>query len=238
MRKIVAGKAKHIIFATGRLPGMSQEQLGKTLALGVAGVLGHYARSTPMDLGTCKSIEEARVKVLRAAGYATGWPRGQIYHRATEGGMETHVEHAYGVAAAAYCDQVDRALCGRPERMDHLNVAEALAETCYRLGCRGVTPLEWSPIHLLEELDETRMMEAYIKFKLILGLEGIQTRGMAHEALSRDRWRAALRAPRLWEKDELITGERNIRTEPITFHRALAEIGIAEWADIYDAKTK
>eukprot|EP00965_Chrysotila_dentata_P154662 5110401-Pleurochrysis_carterae.AAC.1 len=55
---------------------MSQEQLGMTLALGIAGVLGYYARSTPMDMGTCKSIEEARVKVLRAAGYATGWPRG------------------------------------------------------------------------------------------------------------------------------------------------------------------
>eukprot|EP00965_Chrysotila_dentata_P115641 3821710-Pleurochrysis_carterae.AAC.5 len=237
MRKVVASKAKRTIFAIGRLPGMSQEQLGKTLALGIAGVLGYYARSTPLDMGTCKSIEEARVKVLRAAGYATGWPRGQIYHRASEGGMETH-EHVYGVAAAAYCDQVDRALCGRPGRMDHIQVAEALAETCYRLGCRGMTPLEWSPTHLLEELDETRMMEAYIKFKLILGIQGIQTAGATHEAVSRDRWRAAPRTPRLWEADVLITGERNIRTKPITFHRALAEIGVAEWADIYDEKTK
>eukprot|EP00965_Chrysotila_dentata_P053668 1780488-Pleurochrysis_carterae.AAC.2 len=60
--------------------------------------------------------------------------------------METH-KHAYGVAAAAYCDQTDRALCGQPGRMDHITVAEALAETCYKLGCRGVTPLEWSPTH-------------------------------------------------------------------------------------------
>eukprot|EP00965_Chrysotila_dentata_P147954 4884016-Pleurochrysis_carterae.AAC.1 len=97
-----------------------------------------------MDMMTCKSIEEARGKVLRAAGYATGWPRGQIYHKATEGGMETH-EHAYGIVAAAYCDQVDRALCGPSRRMDHTHVAEALAETCYKLGCRGMSPLEWSP---------------------------------------------------------------------------------------------
>eukprot|EP00965_Chrysotila_dentata_P046330 1539877-Pleurochrysis_carterae.AAC.1 len=107
--------------------------------------------------------------------------------------METH-EHAYGTAAAAYCDQVDRALCGTPGRMDHLNVAEALAETCYRLGCRGVTPIEWSPTHLLE-------VEAYIKYKLVLGLEGAQTRGETHEALSRKRWCTKLRTPRLWEKD-------------------------------------
>eukprot|EP00965_Chrysotila_dentata_P065637 2175213-Pleurochrysis_carterae.AAC.1 len=43
-----------------RLPGLTQKQLRNTLALGVAGVLGYYARSTPMDLMTCKSIEEAR----------------------------------------------------------------------------------------------------------------------------------------------------------------------------------
>eukprot|EP00965_Chrysotila_dentata_P086391 2850939-Pleurochrysis_carterae.AAC.1 len=85
-----------------------------------------------MDMKTCKSIEEARVQVLKAAGYTTGIPRGQIYHAGTEGGMDTH-EHAYGMATAAYCDQVDRALCGSPERMDHTQVAEALAETCYRL---------------------------------------------------------------------------------------------------------
>eukprot|EP00965_Chrysotila_dentata_P202978 6181446-Pleurochrysis_carterae.AAC.1 len=68
-----------------------------------------------MDMATCKSIKEASAKVLRATGYATGWPRGQIHHGATERGIETH-EHAYGVAAAAYCDQVDRALWGLPGR--------------------------------------------------------------------------------------------------------------------------
>eukprot|EP00965_Chrysotila_dentata_P262188 6214496-Pleurochrysis_carterae.AAC.3 len=60
-------------------------------------------------------------------------------------------------------------------------------------------------------------MEAYIKYKLVLGLEGIYTRGTTHEALSRDWWRTAPRAPRLWEKDELITSERTIKTQPITF---------------------
>eukprot|EP00965_Chrysotila_dentata_P241844 6204530-Pleurochrysis_carterae.AAC.1 len=89
---------------SGRLPGHTQEQLGATLALGIAGALGYYARSTPMDMTTCKSIEKAIAQVLKAAGYATGWPRGQIYHAGTEGGIETH-EHAYGIAAAALCDQ-------------------------------------------------------------------------------------------------------------------------------------
>eukprot|EP00965_Chrysotila_dentata_P111066 3670806-Pleurochrysis_carterae.AAC.1 len=151
--------------------------------------------------------------------------------------METH-EHAYGIAAAAYCDQIDRALCGPPERTDHTQVAEALAETCYRLGCRGISPLEWSPMHLVGELDETRMMEAYLKYKLTLGIDGVQTSGTTHEMLSRKWWGKAPRTPRLWEEDELVTTERRIATKPITFHRALAEMGIAEWADIYDATTK
>eukprot|EP00965_Chrysotila_dentata_P110912 3665499-Pleurochrysis_carterae.AAC.1 len=85
--------------------------------------------------------------------------------------METH-EHAYGTAAAAYCDQIDWALCGPSEQMDHTEVAEALAETFYRLGYRGTPPLERSPTHLLGELDETRMMEAHLKYKLTLGIDG------------------------------------------------------------------
>eukprot|EP00965_Chrysotila_dentata_P011612 379970-Pleurochrysis_carterae.AAC.1 len=237
MRKTIADKSKRTIYAIGRLPGLTQKKLGSTLALGVAGVLGYYARSTPLDLTTCKTIKQARMRVLRAAGYATGAPRGQIYHAESEGGMETH-EHAFGVAAAAYCDQIDRAICGPPERMDHTQVAEALAETCYRLGCRGIPLLEWSPTHLRGELDETRMMEAYLKYKLALGINGIQTNGTLHEALSRRKWGTAPRTPRLWEEDELVTTERRIATKPITFYRTLAEMGIAEWADVYDETTK
>eukprot|EP00965_Chrysotila_dentata_P187422 6172125-Pleurochrysis_carterae.AAC.1 len=237
MRRIIAEKSKRIIYAIGRLPGLTQKQLGSTLALGVAGVLGYYARSTPMDMTTCNSIEEARARVLRAAGYSTGAPRGQIYHAGCEGGMDTH-EHAFGVAAAAYCDQIDRAICGPPERTDHTQVAEALAETCYRLGCRGISPLVWRPTHLLGELDETRMMEAYLKYKLTLGIDAIQTSGVMHEALRRKKWSLAPRTPRLWEEDELVTPERKITTKPITFHRTLAEMSIAEWADIYDGTTR
>eukprot|EP00965_Chrysotila_dentata_P033356 1110373-Pleurochrysis_carterae.AAC.1 len=62
MRKIIAEKSKRIIYAIGRLPGLTQKQLGSIMALGVAGVLGYYARSTPLDMTTCKSIEEARVQ--------------------------------------------------------------------------------------------------------------------------------------------------------------------------------
>eukprot|EP00965_Chrysotila_dentata_P253879 6211485-Pleurochrysis_carterae.AAC.1 len=47
MRKIVARKAKRIIFAIGRLPGLTQEQLGKTLALGI--VIEGTGLCNPLD---------------------------------------------------------------------------------------------------------------------------------------------------------------------------------------------
>eukprot|EP00965_Chrysotila_dentata_P183254 6051506-Pleurochrysis_carterae.AAC.1 len=81
-------------------------------------------------------------------------------------------------------------------------------------------------------------MEAYLKYKLTLGIAGIKTSGMTHEILSRKKWGSRPRTPRLWEEDELVTTERKIMTRPVTFHRALAEMGIAEWADIYDEITK
>eukprot|EP00965_Chrysotila_dentata_P069602 2299054-Pleurochrysis_carterae.AAC.1 len=46
------------------------------------------------------------------------------------------------------------------------------------------------------------------------------------------------KAPRLREEYELKTKERNIKTKLAIFHRALAELGIAEWADIYNKTTK
>eukprot|EP00965_Chrysotila_dentata_P153832 5084871-Pleurochrysis_carterae.AAC.1 len=81
-------------------------------------------------------------------------------------------------------------------------------------------------------------MEAYLKYKLTLGIVGIKTNGVTHEVLSRKQWGSGPRTPRLWEEDELVTTERKIATRPITFHRTLAEMGIAEWADIYDETTK
>eukprot|EP00965_Chrysotila_dentata_P038542 1280292-Pleurochrysis_carterae.AAC.1 len=60
-----------------------------------------------------------------------------------------------------------------------------------------------------------------------------------NEALRRKKWGTAPRTPiLLWEEDELVTTERKITTKPITFHRTLAELGIAEWANIYDKTAK
>eukprot|EP00965_Chrysotila_dentata_P102562 3385922-Pleurochrysis_carterae.AAC.1 len=52
-------------------------------------------------------------------------------------------------------------------------------------------------------------MEAYIKYKLVLGIEGTQTKGEIHEALGRERWGRTPKTPRLWEEDELKTRDQD-----------------------------
>eukprot|EP00965_Chrysotila_dentata_P138354 4576020-Pleurochrysis_carterae.AAC.1 len=60
MRRTIAEKSKRIIYAIGGLTRLMQKQLASILALGVAGLLVYFARSTPVDRTTCNSIEEAR----------------------------------------------------------------------------------------------------------------------------------------------------------------------------------
>ena len=80
----------------------------------------------------CKTIETARAEALVARGFSSSVPRLQIYQSWEEGGMGAH-EHAYCYAAAALCDQIDRALCGGKGQPDREAVESALAHTAARL---------------------------------------------------------------------------------------------------------
>ena len=80
------------------------------MELAIAGVLGYYARSTPMTWADCQSIETVRVQVLAQRGICAAAPRAAVYLPEEAGGAGH--EHAYGYAAAAYLDQFHRALSG------------------------------------------------------------------------------------------------------------------------------
>ena len=71
----------------GRVPTLGPEQLRRAMSLALAGVLGYFARSTPISLATCKSIEEVRAQVLRQRGICPGEPRLQIYAPPEGGGL-------------------------------------------------------------------------------------------------------------------------------------------------------
>ena len=98
-----------------------------------------------------------------------------MYERRSDGHLG-HA-HAYSYAAAALCDQIDRALCGREGEPARLAVEDEIASTCARLGCRETHPLEWNPTHLERELRDELVIEAHLKARIKLGLRGRLTRG-------------------------------------------------------------
>ena len=225
---------------------MTQEQMGKAISLGVGGIIGYYGRATVVTWEDCAEIEKARAAALAAArGFTPGVPRLKIYQKESAGGMGAH-EHAYSYAAAALCDQIDRALCGGKGQPDRLAVEEALAKTCMRLGCRGEHPLEWEPSHLMSELRDDLLIEGYLKAKLRLGLRGKLTAACEQKdregPLRAELWKVSeeqkrVTGPRLWQTDYYDDGATRWDTQPMTFHRNLAALGIATWSDVTDAKT-
>ena len=64
-----------------------------------------------------------------------------------------------------------------------------VARTCWRLGCRRESPLEWHPTHLMSSLSDELMIEAWLKAKLRMGLKGVRTAQPLFGDLADERWR-------------------------------------------------
>jgi GNAT superfamily N-acetyltransferase len=206
------------------------------LNISLAGVIGFYGRSTPLTWEDAQKIEGARVNALRARGIVTGTPRAQLYEKRHTGLQHTH---AYAYAAAAIVDQVHRALEGATETPARIATEAALAETCWRLACRNVHPMEWNPHHLLdgpEGLNDDLVMEAYLRARTYLRLRGRLIRGVTEGPLASRKWqwgaeRESIEGPKLFEATE---GEWDTNGKKCAFSRALAKLGIATWRDILD----
>ena len=131
----------------GHLQYLTEEQMGRAMALALAGTIGYYGRAAVIRWEDAEAIERARAEALRKRGFTTAKPRVLMYT-----GRETGLEHvhAYAYAAAALCDQVERALEGGEGEAARVVVEAELASTCARLGCRGVHPLTWGAGHLMD----------------------------------------------------------------------------------------
>ena len=192
-----------ILRVIGRIPALNNVQMSKCMSIAVAGVIGYYGRSTPLSMADCKAIEGARAVAMQQRGFSPSVPHLQIYANARDGGLQH--EHAYRVAAAAVIDQIDRALCGAEGEPHRAAVKSAIVGACRRLGCRGYSPLEWSPEHLRHELSEDNVIEAWLLAKLRTGIRAVVTRATPADAdvtgaMGGDGWRS--RGPRLWEADD------------------------------------
>ena len=203
-RAKVVSKCRQLIGLLGRVPCLTEQQFGNAVSMALSGCIGYYARSTVLTWEDCNRIEQARVAALRAKGVTEGVPRRQIYGSTQH--AEMGHEHAYTIATAALRDQVDRALCGREGEPARAVVEEAIAKTCYRLGCRGTHPLEWQPTHLKNELRDNLIIEAYLKSMMQCGWRGRLTLGgqQLHGPLGQEanwRWEAQQMdeyGPMLW----------------------------------------
>ena len=150
------------------------------------------------------------------------------------GGLQHN--HAYGYAAASLIDQIDRALAAPMSHPVHQAVAHGLALTAYRLGCRGQSPLTWTPTHLLGQLRPDMLYEAYYDARLRLSLTARTTAAKIHPALELERWRKTITTtPSLWEGGTILDGTASHAVPGLPFMRDLAALGMAEWGDVTDS---
>ena len=242
LRTKIKRKCRQLIGLIGRAPLLTEEQMNTAFSLALGSVIGYYGRACCLTWADCQEIESARVAALRARKFTNGTPRVIIYGRRDRAMQH---EHAFSWAAAALCDQIDRALCGPKGSPARVAVEDALAETCARLGCRGVHPLEWQPEHLLDAKDglsEELLIENYLRARIHLGMRGKLTAGGTEREgpLGVERWHMSpadrLRVgPLLWEVTR--GGEWDSNGRRCTFSRALAAAGVATWLDVTDPAT-
>ena len=136
--------------------------------------------------------------------------------------------HLYARAAEALFDQFDWMLSGGAGEPGRAVVETMIADTCWRLGCRGRNPPEWMPTHLYGILNDESMIEGWLKIKMRSRRVAVQAGGQNvtdRGPLAANRWEVEneeLRGPRLWERGAGAWSE----AEPCTYSRLLAGKGL------------
>ena len=143
------------------------------MSLIIGGLLGYYSRGTPVPWAVCASIEAVRCETLRRRGICPAEPRIMIFAPHEAGGLNH--EHTYQYAAAANIDTFDWVLGGGTGAPSRQALASHIALTCWRLGCRGQSPMAWLPSHLEKELSEESMVEGWLRAKVRSRRVAVQT---------------------------------------------------------------
>ena len=148
---------------------LSGEQTRLALALAVEGVMGYYARATAVRLEDCEKIEAVRMEVLRMRGLESGEARISMHASRVAGGQEHRHAYQYAVAAlAAQFDEVLHAQEGSPERTA---MWAHVRNEYLRIGWDGEGEmLEWHPEWAEGQLDEDRVVHAWLLGRLRTGL--------------------------------------------------------------------
>jgi len=99
---------------------------------------------------------------------------------------------------------MDNALAAPAGQTAGMLARNMLAATAWRLGCRGVSLLEWHPAHLEEQLNENCLVEAWYLQRLRTNLRGIRTGAPVGDGLEDIKRRLDLKqevrqGTRIWE---------------------------------------
>ena len=236
VRAKVVTRCVGIIGVIGGIKGLGVTAMNEAIESAVGGVVDYYGRACVLTWEDMNKIEAARAAAIQRATGIWMVPRRLLWAVAEEGGMGR--KHMYARAAEALFDQFDRMLSGGAGEIGRAAVEAMVADTCYRLGCRGCTPLEWLPRHLEGVLSDESLVEAWLKIKIRTKRVAMQAGGQGMEdrgPLAVHLWTEEgeeLRGPRLWEESEGVWAD----AEPCVYSRLLAGMGLIWWADIMDAE--
>jgi len=175
----------------GQLTQLDLGELQQSIDTKVEGVVGFAGRGTVITWEDCEAMKGARRKALAKHGSTVTWPRAHVYTETSAGGEGNN--HAYQTAAASWMSAMDNALAAPAGQTAGMLARNMVAATAWRLGCRGVSPLEWHPAHLEEQLNEDFLVEAWYLQRLRTNLQGIRTEALVGDGLEDIKWRLDLK---------------------------------------------
>ena len=95
--------------------------------------------------------------------------------------------HTYTIAMAAWITKTSNALSAPNGNPAGLMARRLLALTADRLGCEGISPLEWMPWHLADVLREDMMFKACYLMRLRSGIQFKSTQQPTYDGLTDDK---------------------------------------------------
>ena len=118
------------------------------MRLMMGGLIGYYGRAVPLSMQWCQQVVAVQEYVARRRGFGTGRPHRSLFD--AEHGLGW--PHPYEFVAATLVDQVDSIVSGSENMPARTAFFFVLMQVAYRLGCTGIDPLEWLPLHLEQQL--------------------------------------------------------------------------------------
>ena len=204
IRAKVVTRCVGVIGVLAGVRGITVDTLNNAIDLAVGGVVDYYGRACVLRWEDMEKVEAARARAVLRCGGIWAVPRMVMHGERERGGMGR--VHMYARAGEALVDQFDRMLAGGAGEPGRAAVEAMIADTCWRLGCRGCSPMRWLPAHLERELSDESMVEGWLRARVRARRVAVQAGpgGSGGQGMLRDEaWEEEgeeRRGLRLWEE--------------------------------------